>query len=336
MSISIPSFTPTSIHALKDLVDRNPGQRLPGERDLAKTLRVSRPALRLMLKELEAQGLVIRRHGSGTYASDRKAGKLTRMAVLIDAGLKLGEDPFFSFVSEMVMKKAQELGIRSTAERITENSGPYQLEDGAVAMGLAARKVLEQAMHGGAPVVALFMPEEVKPGTRASVFQLEDFDGGMLAARYLLDRGSSRLFFYGRSSIPAAHARMEGAKCVAARHNVTLEVVQCGMNYAAGLEAAKSFEWLEGSERIGVIAANDWLAVGLQSGLAARGPRWTRRIHLASFDGLPLAAHPSFGIASFAVPLETITSDVCEELSRLAKNPAAPGRTLKYAFLLPK
>ncbi|MGE0502864.1 MAG: FadR/GntR family transcriptional regulator [Rhizobiaceae bacterium] len=46
------------------------GDRLPGERDLARQFDVSRPILRDALKELEARGLLVTRHGGGTHVAD--------------------------------------------------------------------------------------------------------------------------------------------------------------------------------------------------------------------------------------------------------------------------
>lgn len=46
------------------------GDRLPGERELARQFDVSRPILRDALKDLEARGLIVTRHGGGTYVAD--------------------------------------------------------------------------------------------------------------------------------------------------------------------------------------------------------------------------------------------------------------------------
>lgn len=46
------------------------GDRLPGERDLAAELDVSRPILREALKQLESRGLLVSHHGGGTFVAD--------------------------------------------------------------------------------------------------------------------------------------------------------------------------------------------------------------------------------------------------------------------------
>jgi len=46
------------------------GTRLPAERDLAQAMGVSRPKLREALKRLEQNGLVVARHGEGTFVAE--------------------------------------------------------------------------------------------------------------------------------------------------------------------------------------------------------------------------------------------------------------------------
>jgi DNA-binding FadR family transcriptional regulator len=62
-----------------------PGQRLPAERDLAKTLGVSRPVVREAMIALEIAGLVEVRTGSGAYVRERR--------VDAPAPLNVGDSP---------------------------------------------------------------------------------------------------------------------------------------------------------------------------------------------------------------------------------------------------
>ncbi len=61
------------IHQIEELVLQGvlkPGDRIPGERALSKSLNVSRPVLREALQELEARRLLVTRPGEGTVVAD--------------------------------------------------------------------------------------------------------------------------------------------------------------------------------------------------------------------------------------------------------------------------
>ena len=46
------------------------GDKLPGERELSRQFDVSRPVLREAIKDLESRGLVVTKHGGGTFVAD--------------------------------------------------------------------------------------------------------------------------------------------------------------------------------------------------------------------------------------------------------------------------
>src|SRR4051794_38312422 len=61
----------------------NQGEKLPSENDLVETFGASRPTVRRALAQLEADGLVERRAGSGTYVSRQSLKKNLVFGLLI-------------------------------------------------------------------------------------------------------------------------------------------------------------------------------------------------------------------------------------------------------------
>jgi GntR family transcriptional repressor for pyruvate dehydrogenase complex len=59
----------SGIRALIASLEYGPGDKLPAERDLARQLKVSRPALREGIRRLRSGGVLESRRGSGTYVS---------------------------------------------------------------------------------------------------------------------------------------------------------------------------------------------------------------------------------------------------------------------------
>ncbi|HHX95447.1 MAG TPA: FadR family transcriptional regulator [Clostridia bacterium] len=60
-----------------------PGERLPSERDLAEMFNCSRVSVRQALTILEAQGLVVRKVGGGTYKADEDDFELSQLVSLL-------------------------------------------------------------------------------------------------------------------------------------------------------------------------------------------------------------------------------------------------------------
>jgi GntR family transcriptional regulator len=68
---SLPTAIADEVRRRVDTGEWTPGERLPSEPDLAVELGVSRPTLREALRLLATEGWLERKHGSGTYVSQR-------------------------------------------------------------------------------------------------------------------------------------------------------------------------------------------------------------------------------------------------------------------------
>jgi GntR family transcriptional regulator len=87
-----------AIEAINQLIEQGgyePGDKLPGEADLAKQLGISRPTLREAIGNLEMYGIVKRRHGVGTFVTapapgDRIRGGLEQLVSLRSLAERVG------------------------------------------------------------------------------------------------------------------------------------------------------------------------------------------------------------------------------------------------------
>lgn len=64
-----------------------PGSKLPSEGELASGYSVSRVTLREALRGLEEEGVIIRRHGIGTFVRDRKIMPIQKLSKILSASL---------------------------------------------------------------------------------------------------------------------------------------------------------------------------------------------------------------------------------------------------------
>jgi len=222
--------------------------------------------------------------------------------------------------------------VVSQPRRTDGQSHRPSLEDGVLTLGLAGHALITGQRTDYPPMVGLLLDGQTRPNHRASIFQLEDREAGRTAAGILLGRGCRELIFLGRRDIPASRERLEGVEEAAGENGVFFRYIACHLNYGEGLRLGREVDL--GSERtpLGIVANNDWLALGFRTGLRDRAVPAQRDVHIASFDGLPVTADPTLDITSLAVPIHEIAADAVAELQRLQRSPGATGRVIRYAL----
>ena len=102
------------------LEDLEVGDAIPPERKLASDLGVSRPTLRAVIDELVREGLLLRRHGSGTFVAEPKIALPLTMTSFSEDMTRRGMVPGSRVLSFDVVaagaKLGQKLKVSPTAE----------------------------------------------------------------------------------------------------------------------------------------------------------------------------------------------------------------------------
>ncbi len=184
-----PLYAQTS-QALRRLIEDGAytlGDRLPSEPALAQRLGISRPTLREALRLLEDEGMIVRRHGVGTF--------VTAPRPRIDAGLEL---------LESIERMAERAGLRTEMGALAyrEFAAPAQMAARlGVAEGAVVTDVTRVMLADGRRIAFLtdVLPQEYLRGDELGAA----FQGSVLD--HLLARGWPTL----------SHSRTELSACAA-------------------------------------------------------------------------------------------------------------------------
>ena len=96
------------------------GDALPSERRLAQELKVSRPTLRAVIDELVREGLLLRRHGSGTYVAEPKIALPLTMTSFSEDMARRGMRPVSRVVGFELQSAGAKLGQRLQISPVDE------------------------------------------------------------------------------------------------------------------------------------------------------------------------------------------------------------------------
>jgi len=172
-----------------------PGDKLPSEPQLARSLGVARATLREAMRTFETQGLLYRRQGSGTYIS--------RPTHVLDSGLE---------VLESIETLADRTGLEVKMEELkVEVRSANQEESDALGLQpetqvMYVSRVIRAEGHPAAFLI------DILPGDVLTLEELKDkFTGSVLDL--LLRKGSPALAF-SRTEISAESASVEVSRAL--------------------------------------------------------------------------------------------------------------------------
>ncbi len=294
-----------------------PGHKLPKDQDLAKRYNTSRLTVIRALRVLELEGLLERRAGSGTFVGSSSAVGAKTFGLLIP---DLGKGEIFEPICQG-MAQAGSLSEQALLWGHSANDGSDR-EDQAMELCrlYIARKVsgvffapLELSSHQdqiNMQILALL--EEAKipivlldrtvghywDPIRHDLVGIDNWRGGFMMAKHLLDQGCTRLGFVLRpASAPTVEARIAGLFEVARQRRLNLR--EENILIADPTDKAKVSEWMRTVRPNGILCANDYTAGQLMHTLLNLGFAIPKDVCLVGFDDVRYAT-------LFPVPLTTL------------------------------
>jgi DNA-binding LacI/PurR family transcriptional regulator len=290
----------------------SPGQRLPTELELMQQYKVSRTTVTRTLRDLESQGVVWRRRGSGSYVSQPKEKAHEPLGVLVH-GMEAGS--IFVGVYEGLVRAADRLGravqlvhlngadaaaeTLDSAKRMIERGvrGVFYLPYGITGEGRNInQQVTDLMVTSSVPLVLL--DRDIVEFPQRSAFDLvgvDNFLGGYLLGQHFVEIGCRRtLFFCENVRFSSARARWMGYRAAMEANKLEPQAAdEDPFSASVVLAAVKRFK------PDGIICDNDRHAAMLMRHLIQAGFSIPKQIKLAGFDDTPTAS-------LLTVPLTTV------------------------------
>jgi GntR family transcriptional regulator len=180
-----------------------PGQALPGERELGKLLDLSRVTVRKAIAGLVGDGLLVQRHGAGTFVAERIVKSFSKLTSFTDDLRARGLDPKSVFldrsVGEVTPEEAMALNVSPGTQVVryyrlrTAGDQPLALERTAV-----PQSVLADPSMVGNSLYEAFAERGIRPSRALQRLRAIAFDAEQ-ARLMQLPEGSPGLFIERRT-----------------------------------------------------------------------------------------------------------------------------------------
>lgn len=213
----------------------------------------------------------------------------------------------------------------------------YQISGVVMTSGAPPAELAEEYLRRHIPVVMMNRAPDV-PGV--DVINSSNRDGGILAARTLLDQGARRLTFINTqkstfSGVERGRAFLAYLQGMAAQTGCSAElhtVEEAG--YQAGYIAAQT---LLSRPQVpdGVFCATDLIAVGFIDGLRRQTSlRVPQDVKVVGFDDISLATMESYALTTIRQNTDSLAQAAVASLVERIGNPALPQRVLEVPVSL--
>lgn len=328
------------------------GTRLPSENELVKRLSASRPTIGRALAQLESEGLIQRRAGSGTFVTPQLVeANLTFGLLIPDLGVTEIFEPICQGISQARPGDHHDLiwgplfdreaSKENQAERLCEHflarkpSGvffaPLELSEGKDATNERIARSFDEV---GIPLVLLDRDLcEYPQRSRYDLVGIDNHRAGFVVTKHLLEAGARRTLFFARpNSAPTVGIRAMGYRnAVEAGHGelAVPVVVSADPTDTAAVERMLAVHHPDA-----IVCANDFTAAQLMTTLGGLGVNIPAEMRITGMDDVKYATLLQVPLTSIRQPCLQIGSTAMMAMRDRVANPEMPARSFVVDFKL--
>lgn len=329
-----------------------PDEKLPSEKEFVAKFGASRPTIGRALAELETEGLIERRPGSGTYVRSQNHREDLVFGLLIpELGLTEIFEPICQGISQARLgghhgllwgplfdpESRKEVQAKRLCDYYLEQSvsgiffAPLELSDIKDDVNLQIVQLFDDAHI---PIVLL--DRDICEYPKRSKYDLVGIDNrraGFVITEHLLHCGSQRILFFSRPySAPTVNQRILGYRDALRAYNNPGPEEPVAHGDPTDISAIRSMVASRSPDAI--ICANDYTAARLMTTLSAIGVRVPSEIRIAGMDDIKYASLLQSPLTTIHQPCTEIgVTALMAMLDRIA-HPNAPTRDFLVDFRL--
>jgi GntR family transcriptional regulator, arabinose operon transcriptional repressor len=322
------------------------GSRLPSEAELVRRFGVSRMTVVKAMQQLQQEGLLVRRTGSGTYAAEADKTQNPVFGLMIP---DLGETEIFEPICKGMARSpglsghslswGHSLASSANKEEDVEHLCQQYIEQKVSGVFFAPvefsgrrdqvnRRILKSLHTARIPVVLLDRCILKYPDrSEYDVVGLDNRRAGYVVADHLIRQGAQHIAFLAKAdSAETVDARITGYREALFAHGrmPSKHLLLCG----DGSDAPSIEDFLKKNKVDAIQCGNDITAAKLMRSLLGMGVRVPEDIRIAGVDDVKYAGLLPVPLTTFHQPCSDIGAAAIAAMKERIGNPQLPGRSI--------
>lgn len=269
---------------------------MESERKLEKRLGVGRQRIREVINELEAEGLLVKYGGKGTFITP--VVKSSYINLICSPTIKFN-DPFYNRLlmeTTNYCAKHAVVIVPITMETLESGRPDYPI----IMIGKFIDEDIDLIHEQYSNLISL---ESYPDHEDLIQIYFDHKKIGYYASKSLQNYGHKKVIHLtGPDKYASSHYRKMGFLEGAQKYGLETLVIETKMNFNGGYQkAAQVIDLVQKENFTAVFAANDWMAIGLVQALKERNVRVPEKVSVLGVDDIPLASQFSPALTTFSL-----------------------------------